>query len=259
MSAFINTAIKAAYFAASIIQNSSRSLSKIKVTQKNKNDFVSDIDKKAEESIITTINKAYPSHNILAEESGFVNNGSEFTWIIDPIDGTTNFIHGHPNYSISIALKEKDKIIHGVVLDPNRNDLYQASIGKGALLNEKRIRVSNNNLEHSLIATGFPTVDLTIIDKYLQIFKDITLNTTGQRRLGSAALDLAYVASGIVDGFYEYNLKTWDVAAGILLVKEAGGIVINFEGKSHFGNDGDIIAANPKIVNQLQKIIKKYL
>lgn len=259
MSAFINTAIKAAYFAANVIQNSSRNLSKIKIIQKNKNDFVSDIDKNAEDAIITTINKAYPQHNILAEESGFIDNKSNLTWIIDPIDGTTNFIHGHPNYSISIALKENNKIIHGVILDPNRNDLYQASIGKGALLNDRRIRVSNNNLEHSLIATGFPTVDLTVIDKYLQIFKDITLNTTGQRRLGSAALDLAYVASGVVDGFYEYSLKAWDVSAGILLVKEAGGIVINFDGNNHLGNDGNIIAANPKIVNQLQKIIKKYL
>jgi myo-inositol-1(or 4)-monophosphatase len=259
MSAFINTAIKAAYLAANIIQNSSRSLAKIKITQKDNNDFVSDIDKSAEDVIIKTINKAYPNHNILAEESGFIDNNSDLTWVVDPIDGTTNFIHGNPNYSISIALKDKGKVIHGVILDPNRNELYQASIGKGALLNDKRIRVSNNNLEHSLIATGFPAVDLTVIDKYLQIFKEITLKTSGQRRMGSAALDLAYLANGVVDGFYEYSLKSWDVSAGILLVKEAGGIVTDFNGNTHTGLDGSIIAGNTKIINQLQKIIQQYL
>ena len=168
-------------------------------------------------------------------------------------------MHGHPQYCISIALKEKHKITHAIIFDPNRNDLYKAEIGKGAFLNDKRLRVSTNNIGSALIATGFPTCDLENIDKYLAIFKDVTLATVGQRRCGSAALDLAYVAAGYVDGFWEFNLNTWDVAAGLLLVKEAGGSVIDFQGKQHTGSSGSIIAGNAKVISPLHKIIQKHL
>ncbi len=259
MSAFLNIATKAAYLAGNFIQQGSRNLSNLNIEKKGHNDYVTDLDKKSEEIIISTIKKAYPTHNIMGEESGFDDKHSEFTWIIDPIDGTTNFMHGHPQYCISIALKEKNKITNGIVFDPNRNDLYKAEIGKGAFLNDKRLRVTANNMENALIATGFPTCDLENIDKYLAIFKEITLATSGQRRCGSAALDLAYVAAGYVDGFWEFSLKAWDVAAGVLLIKESGGSVIDFNGKQHTGGNGSIIAGNAKVISPLQKIIQKHL
>ncbi len=255
-SAFTNIAIKAVYLAGNFMQQGSRNISNIKVYQKNPNDFVTDFDKKSEEIITKTILQAFPEHNILGEENGNLNIDSEYTWIIDPIDGTTNFIHGYPHYSISIALKQNDKIILGVVFEPNKNDLYRAEIGKGAYLNDKRIRVTHNQLENSIIGTGFPTYDLTILDQYCNIFKELTRKTSGQRRSGSAALDLAYVAAGYLDGFWEYNLKTWDVAAGVLLVREAGGMATDFTQKHHNGDSGNIIAANQKLLNQLQKIIQ---
>ena len=255
-SAYSNIAIKAAYQAGNFIQKGSRNLSSLKIEKKGHNDFVTELDKKSEEIIKKIIHQAYPEHNILGEESGYQNGNSEYTWIIDPIDGTTNFMHGYPHYSISIALKQHDKITHGIIFDPSRNDLYQTELGKGAFLNDKRLRVSANSLEYALVATGFPTCNMDIMDEYLAIFKEITLKTSGHRRAGSAALDLAYVASGIIDGFWEYDLKTWDVAAGVLMVKEAGGIVTTFDGGNHDGGNGTIIAANPKIINLLQKAIQ---
>jgi myo-inositol-1(or 4)-monophosphatase len=260
-SAFLNTAVKAAYLAGNAIQQASRNVSSIKVHKKGVHDFVSELDKEAERIIISTISRAYPSHNFLAEESGMQDNHDEYTWIIDPIDGTTNFIHGHPQYAVSIALKHKNKIILGVVFDPNRNDLYKAEIGSGAYLNDKRIRVSNTSiLENALLATGFPSTTLNLLDQYLAIFKDMLINTSGQRRSGSAALDLAYVATGYVDGFWEFNLKQWDYAAGFLLVKESGGLVTDFSGNnSEFWNNGNIVAANPKILPHMLKIIKEHL
>lgn len=255
-SAFINIATKAAYLAGNLIQHGSRDLSKIMIEKKGQNDFVTELDKKSEAIIKKTILQANPTHNILGEETGSLDNNSEYTWIIDPIDGTTNFMHGYPHYSISIALKHKDKITNAVIFNPNTNDLFTAETGKGAYLNDKRIRVSNNSLEYAIIGTGFPSYDMSIMEQYLKIFKEINLKTSGQRRTGSAALDLAYVAAGYLDGFWEYDLRSWDVAAGILLIKEAGGIVLNFNAKPHNGERGNIIAANPKIINQLQKIIK---
>jgi myo-inositol-1(or 4)-monophosphatase len=260
MSGIINIASKAAYTAGNAIQQGSRNLSNLLIEKKGHNDFVTELDKKAEQIIVDTIKKAFPTHNILAEERGEENNNSDCTWIIDPIDGTTNFIHGHPQYCISIAFKQGDKITHCVIFDPNRNDLYKAELGKGAYLNDRRIRVTNiNYLEDALIATGFPTYDMTTVDKYLAIFKDMLLNTAGQRRCGSAALDLAYVAAGYVDGFWEFNLKPWDIAAGYLLVKEAGGIVTDFANSQNFWHNGSIVAANPKLSNQLLKIIQAHL
>lgn len=259
-SGIINIATKAAYNAANLIQQGSHNPSSLRIEKKDgNNNYVTDLDRKSEQVIIDTIKKAFPSHNILSEEIGQVDNNSDCTWIIDPIDGTTNFIHGHPQYCISIALKQGDKVTHGVIFDPNRNDLYQAELGKGAYLNDKRLRVSKvNYLEDALIGTGFPTYDMSIIDRYLAILKDMLLNTTGQRRCGSAALDLAYVAAGYLDGFWEFNLKPWDVAAGFILIKEAGGLVTDFQNTQDFWNNGSIVAGNPKILAELLKVIQKH-
>jgi myo-inositol-1(or 4)-monophosphatase len=257
MSGILNIAVQAAYNAGNIIQQESRSIERIRVEKKGHNDYVSEVDKKAEQIIINTILRAFPKHNILSEEQGELDNGSDTTWIVDPIDGTTNYIHGHPQYSISIAVKLGDKITHGIVFDPNRNDIFTAELGKGALLNNNRIRVSKtSNLADSLLATGFPTYDMSYLDRYLAIFKQMLTTTAGQRRAGSAALDLAYVAAGMVDGYWEFNLKPWDIAAGYLLVKEAGGLICDFEGGQGMFDSGNIIAANPKLINHICKIIQ---
>jgi myo-inositol-1(or 4)-monophosphatase len=250
MSGIINIATKAAYLAANIIQQGSRNPANLRIEKKaGVNNYVTELDKKSEQIIIDTIKKAYPNHNILSEETGLEENNSDCTWIIDPIDGTTNFIHSHPEYSISIAFKQGDKVTHGIIFDPNRNDLYRAELGKGAYLNDKRLRVSKiNYLEDALIGTGFPTYDMSILDKYLAIFKELLINTSGQRRSGSAALDLAYVAAGYLDGFWEFNLKQWDIAAGYILIKEAGGLVTDFNNTQEFWQTGSIVAGNPKIL-----------
>ncbi len=261
MSGIINIATKAAYQAGNLIQQASRNPASIKFKKKpGKNNYVTELDIESERIIVETIKKAFPNHNILSEEMGEENNNSDCTWIIDPIDGTTNFIHGHPQYAISIGFKEGDKITHGIIFDPNRNDLYKAEIGKGAFLNNTRLRVGKANyLEDALLATGFPTYDMDILDKYLAIFKDMLLHTAGQRRAGSAALDLAYVAAGYLDGFWEFSLKPWDIAAGYLLVKEAGGIVTDFNRSQDIWNNSSIVAANHKLLPEILKVIQKHL
>lgn len=259
MSAILNIAIQAAYNAGTIIQQESRNLERIKIDRKGHNDFVSEVDKKAEQAIIQTILKAFPTHNILGEEQGLIDNNSNTTWIIDPLDGTTNYIHSHPQYSVSIGIKQDDKITHGVIFDPNRNDVYTAELGKGAQLNNSRIRVSKqNNLADSLLATGFPTYDMSMLDRYMKIFREMLESTSGQRRAGSAALDLAYVAAGMVDGYWEFNLKPWDIAAGYLMVKEAGGLVCDFDGGQEMLESGNIIAANPKLISAILKVIQSH-
>lgn len=259
MSAILNIAIQAAYNAGTIIQQESRNLERIKIDRKGHNDFVSEVDKKAEQAIIQTILKAFPNHNILGEEQGLIDNNSNTTWIIDPLDGTTNYIHSHPQYSVSIGIKQDDKITHGVIFDPNRNDVYTAELGKGAQLNNSRIRVSKqNNLADSLLATGFPTYDMSMLDRYMKIFREMLESTSGQRRAGSAALDLAYVAAGMVDGYWEFNLKPWDIAAGYLMVKEAGGLVCDFDGGQEMLESGNIIAANPKLISAILKVIQSH-
>ncbi len=259
-SGIINIASRAAYAAANAIQLGSRDMGKLHIEKKGHNNYATELDKKAEQIIIDTIKKSFPSHNILAEESGEDNNNSECTWIIDPIDGTTNFMHTHPQYCISIAFREGDKITNSIIFDPNRNDLYRAELGKGSFLNDKRLRVTKvSYLEDALLATGFPTYDMTIMDKFMAILKDMLLNTHGQRRQGSAALDMAYVAAGYLDGFWEFNLKPWDFAAGYLLVKEAGGMVTDFGGNQDFWQNGNIVAANAKLLDQILKVIQAHL
>lgn len=252
MHPMLNTAVKAARLAGDIINFASRDLGQLKIQTKTFNDFVSEVDQTAEKAIIDTLKQAYPDHGFLGEESGDTNQSAENIWIIDPLDGTTNFLHSFPQYCVSIALQQNGVLTQAVIYDPVRNDLFTATKGRGAFLNDKRIRVgSRHKLQDALIATGFPFRDFSYLDTYMAMLKDMIKKTVGIRRPGSAALDLAYVAAGWTDGFFELNLSAWDIAAGGLLVQEAGGIVGDFEGNENWLDTGHIIAANPKIFAQM--------
>lgn len=255
MHPMLNTAVKAARRAAAIINRASFDIEQLRVSEKRHNDFVTEVDKAAEQAIIEVLKTAYPDHAILAEESGAsanLHDENENVWIIDPLDGTTNFIHGFPQYCVSIALQQRGQITQAVVYDPTRNDLFTASKGAGAYLNEKRIRVARRDkLADALIGTGFPYSNFEKMEQHLKMFRIMTEKCAGLRRPGAAALDLAYVAAGRFDGFFEKNLKPWDIAAGSLLITEAGGIVANFEGESDYLYHGDIIAGSPKIFAQM--------
>ncbi len=257
----INVAVKAARAAGSIINRAALDIESVRISQKKANDFVTEVDHAAEQAIIETLLAAYPGHGILAEESGSEHGAkdSEYVWIIDPLDGTTNFIHGLPVYCVSIALAVKGKVEQAVVYDPTRNDLFTATKGRGAYLNDRRLRVSKRlSLKESLISTGFPFRDGDDIQKYLAIMGEIMPRTAGLRRPGAAALDLAYVAAGYTEGFFETGLQPWDVAAGSLLVTEAGGLVGNFTGEADFLEQYECVAGAPKVYGQLVGILGKY-
>lgn len=256
----LSIAVKAAREAGRIINRASHDVGSISIQTKDYNDFVSEVDRSAEQAIIDVLKDAYPDHGFWGEESGHDNHEADNIWIIDPLDGTTNFLHGFPQYCISIALQQKGVLTQAVIYDPVRNDLFTATKGRGAFLNDKRIRVSNRSkLQDSLIATGFPYRDFTYLDSYLGMLKDMIKKTTGIRRPGSAALDLAYVAVGWVDGFFEINLSAWDIAAGGLIVQEAGGIVGDFEGNESWLETGNIVAANPKVFAQMLQTLNPHL
>lgn len=260
----LNIAIKAARRAGQIINRASNDLDLLKVSTKQPNDFVTEVDRAAEASIIETLQEAYPGYGILAEESGQTsgkgNNDAEYQWIIDPLDGTTNFIHGMPQYAVSIALAKAGVVEQAVVFDPNRNELFTASKGAGAFLNERRIRVSKRlKLQDALLGTGFPYREFQHIDTYLAIFKELTQKTAGLRRPGAASLDLAYVACGRYDGFWEFGLAPWDMAAGALLVSEAGGLVSDLRGETNHLETGNIIAGTPKVFSPLLNLIQEKL
>ncbi|MDQ1830509.1 inositol monophosphatase family protein [Massilia scottii] len=257
----LNTAIKAARRAATVIQRASFDIDRISVTEKQHNDFVTDIDQAAEQAIIETLLKAYPDHAILAEESGAsanLNDESEFAWIIDPIDGTTNFMHGYPNYCVSIALAQRGIVTQAVIYDPVRNDLYTASKGAGAYLNDKRIRVTKHDrLANTLLCSGHGAGPRALAE-YMKMYGVVAERCQAVRSAGSAALELANVAAGRSDGFYEKGLKAWDIAAGSLLVTEAGGIVGEFNGESAYLHKGDIIAASPKVFGQMVTLLAPF-
>jgi len=262
MHPMLNTAVKAARRAGGIINRASQNLDLLHVSRKAHSDFVSEVDSNAEEEIIKILLEAYPKHSILAEESGATGDQDEpeYQWIIDPLDGTTNFLHGFPQYSVSIALKHRGVLTQAVVYDPTGNELFTASRGRGAYLNDHRLRVSKRNqLSECLIGTGIPFRELTHMDSYLSILKDIIPRVAGIRRPGSAALDLAYVAAGRYDGFWEIGLAPWDMAAGCLLITEAGGLVSDLEGNETYLESGNIIAGNPKIFGQLLQVIAPHL
>ena len=257
----INVAIKAARAAGSIINRAALDVEAVRISQKQVNDFVTEVDHAAEKAIIETLLTAYPGHGIHAEESGKEHGAkdSEFVWIIDPLDGTTNFIHGLPVYCVSIGLAVKGKIEQAVIYDPSRNDLFTATKGRGAYMNDRRLRVSKRTqLKDCLISTGFPFRPGDNFQNYLKMMGDVMQRTAGLRRPGSAALDLAYVAAGFTDGFFETGLQPWDVAAGSLLITEAGGLVGNFTGDADFLEQKECLAGNPKIYGQLVSILGKY-
>jgi myo-inositol-1(or 4)-monophosphatase len=260
MHPMLNIAVKAARNASLIINRASQDLGALKVRSKTYNDYVSEVDHAAERAIIETLHDAYPTHAIFAEESGALEGDAENVWIIDPLDGTTNFLHGFPQYCISIALQQRGQITQAVVYDPNRNDLFTATRGAGAFLNDRRIRVSTRaRLQESIIGTGFPFRDFAHLDTYMGMLKDMIRKTSGIRRPGSAALDLAYVAAGWYDGFWEIGLSKWDIAAGALLVHEAGGLVGDFEGNETWLETGNIVAANPKVFAQMLQTLNPHL
>ena len=261
MNPILNTAFKAARKAGDMMIRASNNLSAIKVDSKAFNDFVSDIDRMSESILIEALKEAYPQHKITTEESGSHGKArAEYEWIIDPLDGTTNYLHGHPQFAISMALLHKGVLQEALVYAPERNDLYLASRGKGALLNDRRIRVSNRiELNQCLIGTGFPVVDQSMMDTYLAILKDFLSKTAGARREGAASLDLSALATGRFDGFFEFNLKPWDIAAGALIAKEAGAIVTDMQGEQNWLESGDIVAANPKVLAQMLQIIGTHL
>ena len=257
----INVAVKAARAAGSIINRAALDIESVRVSQKKANDFVTEVDHAAEAAIIETLLTAYPGHGIWAEETGREHGAkdSEFVWIIDPLDGTTNFIHGCPVYCVSIALAAKGKVEQAVVYDPTRNDLFTATKGRGAYLNDRRLRVSKRTeLKQALVSTGFPYRVDDNINHYLTLMGEVMQRSAGLRRPGAAALDLAYVAAGYTDGFFELGLQPWDVAAGSLLVTEAGGLIGNFTGDADFLEQGECLAGNPRVYGQLVSILGKY-
>ena len=259
MHPMLNIAIKAARRAGSIINRAALDRTKLEVRSKQANDFVTQVDKAAEAAIIDIIRQAYPDHGILGEESGASDGRkagatvkSEYRWIIDPLDGTTNFIHGFPQYCVSIALAHRGAILHGVVYDPAKNELFTASKGGGAFLDDRRIRVTKcANLADALVGTGFPFKEMSRLDLYFRQLREVMQTASGVRRAGAAALDLAYVAAGRLDAFWELGLSPWDMAAGALLIQEAGGMVGDLSGDAGWLEKGDIAAATPKVFTQL--------
>ncbi len=257
----INVAVKAARAAGALINRAALDVESVRVSQKQANDFVTEVDQAAEQLIIETLLGAYPGHAIWAEESGRTHGAqdSEFVWIIDPLDGTTNFIHGLPIYCVSIALAVKGKVEQAVIYDPSRNDLFTATKGRGSYMNNRRIRVAKRTrLQECLISTGFPFRESDDFNTYLRMMGDMMQRTAGLRRPGAAALDLAYVAAGFTDGFFETGLQPWDVAAGSLLITEAGGLVGNFSGDANFLEQKECMAANPRIYGQMVALLGKY-
>ncbi len=260
MNPILTLAVKAARRAGNIILRYMDRLDQIVVEQKGPNDFVSEVDRMVEEDIIDTIHYLYPNHSIVAEESGGQlcddSEQQEMEWIIDPLDGTANYLHGHPHFAVSIAARQNGQVQHGVIFDPLRDEMYTASRGQGAQINNRRIRVTHKNtLVHSLLATGFPHKHHADYEQWMHTFQTLLPQAIGMRRCGSAALDLAYVACGRLDGYWEPGLGAWDIAAGSLLVREAGGLVADFQGGQDFLQSGQVIAANQMIFSELMRVV----
>jgi len=260
MQPMLNIAVRAARNAGKIIARAYEQLDLVQAELKGTNDFVTNIDREAEDSIIYTIKSSFPDHSFVAEESGVTEGDSKYQWIIDPLDGTTNFIKGIPHFAVSIALKVDGKLEQAVIFDPIRGELFTASRGAGAQLDGKRIRVSKaKDLAGTLLATGFPFKQKNQTAAYTAIFSDLFLQVADMRRAGSAALDLAYVAAGRMEGFWEMGLKPWDTAAGQLIAKEAGAVISDFEGGDNYDKSGNIVVAPPKVLGAILKTIRPHL
>jgi len=261
MHPMINTAVKAARRAGALINRGALDIDRVAVVRKQPMDFVTEVDRAAEQAIIDILKEAYPDHAILAEESGASEPKdvqAEYTWIIDPLDGTTNFIHGFPQYAVSIGCTFRGQLQHGVIYDPVHNDLYTATRGMGAYLNDRRLRVIKAlKLEEGLIGTGLPFGESKHMTRYMRILREVMVRAPGVRRAGAASLDLAYVAAGRLDGFWELGLKPWDMAAGALMILVAGGLVSDFEGGEHFMESGAIVAGTPKVFAPLLAVVQK--
>ena len=259
MHPLLNTAVKAARRAGRTIMRHLDRVERLTVESKGPNDYVSEVDRQAEAEIIHVLRTAYPDHAILAEETG-AHSGNDYCWIIDPLDGTTNFLHGYPQFAVSIALRHRDRLEHAVVFDPHKNELFTASRGHGAQLNDRRIRVSRvPNLEHALLGTGFPFRSNEHLEVWINTLRELLVRTSGIRRAGSAALDLAHVACGRFYGFWEFGLSVWDMAAGCLLIQESGGLVGDLSGGPKYLESGNIVAGNPKIYAEMLRHIQPYL
>jgi myo-inositol-1(or 4)-monophosphatase len=260
MHPLLNIAVKAARRAGSIINRAALDRTQLEIRSKRANDFVTQVDRAAEAAIIDIIRQAHPDHAVLGEESGASDGQgakSEYRWVIDPLDGTTNFIHGFPQYCVSIAVQHRGATAHGVVYDPSKNELFTASKGRGAFLDDRRIRVAKcAQMKEALVGTGFPFKEMSRLDLYFRQLREIMRNCAGVRRAGAAALDLAYVAAGRLDAFWEMGLSPWDMAAGALMVQEAGGLVGDFSGEANYLESGDIAAATPKVFSRLLAALK---
>jgi len=254
----LNVALEAAEKASGILMEYFGKLSALEVEQKSKNDYVTEADKKSETIIIKTIQSHFPQHTIIAEESGG-REGNEWKWYIDPLDGTKNFIHGLPVFCVSIGVERENEMVAAVIGAPALGELYVAEKGSGAYCNDRRIKVSERPFDEALVATGFPFRGKDMLEEYLVCFKDVFLKVSGVRRCGSAALDLAYTAKGVFDGFWEMSLHPWDIAAGVLLVEEAGGIVSDFKGERGYFESGNIIGASKNTYPKLYEIVNKHL
>lgn len=255
---FLDIAIKAARLAGGTVLDHLGKISKRDIDLKQASDFVTTVDRESEEIIIGAIKEHFPHHLILAEESIKESAGEAYRWIIDPLDGTTNYIHGYPVFSVSIALEYRGEIIAGVIFDPLREELFSTEKGGGAFLNGHPIRVSEIGvLKDSLITTGFPFRRKEMIDPYLRLFRNLFLKVSDLRRAGSAALDLAYLACGRCDGFFEIGLSPWDIAAGSLLIEEAGGVITDFGGEDGHIWTGNVVAGTPAVHREILKEVKK--
>jgi len=257
MQPLLNIAIRAARSAGDFIVRKMNKIPDLQIETKSRNDFVTEIDRQAEERAIETLLKAYPGHSILAEESGEIVGTEDYKWIIDPLDGTTNYLHGFPHFAVSIACQMNGRLEHGVIYDPLRQELFTASRGDGATLNNRRIRVTNlKTTQGSLLGTGFPFKNHNELETFLKLFNEFFSSASDIRRAGSAALDLAYVAAGRLDGYWESGLQSWDIAAGALIVREAGGIVGDYNGDEKYLENGQVIAGNPRIFGDMLRKIQ---
>ncbi|MGB5064287.1 MAG: inositol monophosphatase family protein [Candidatus Competibacter sp.] len=256
----LTIAKRAALSASRILLRHFDNLERLSVTAKQRNDFVSEADVQAEQEIIQVLRKTYPNHGILAEESGEQHGHDDYQWVIDPLDGTTNFLHGIPHFAISIGFRHKNRLEAGLIYDPIRQEMFTASRGAGAQMNDRRMRVSGvPQMENALLGTGFPFRHPQHQPAYLSFFGSLFGKCVEVRRAGAASLDLAYVASGRLDGYWEFGLKEWDIAAGTLLVQEAGGLVSDFVGGNDFMKSGNIVAGNPKVFKALLREMRPHL